>query len=223
MPNTLELVIGNKNYSSWSLRPWLVLKHFGIPFEEHQVFLDLADSKSRLLEYSGSGKVPVLIDDGVKVWDSIAIIEYLADRFPKHTIWPASLVQRAEARCVSAEMHAGFPTLRQEMPLNCRAHHRRVPITDSLDLDISRVVEIWSGLRSRFGATGPWLFGEFSAADAMYAPVALRFWTYGVVLEEPARSFMRAVLEHPAIQEWLSAAEEEREVISSAEVGSVST
>jgi glutathione S-transferase len=221
MQKALKLVIGNKNYSSWSLRPWLVLEHFGIPFEEEKILLDLPDSKSRLLEHSGSGKVPVLIDGGMKVWDSIAIIEYLADRFPERAIWPASPVERAEARCVSAEMHAGFPALRQDMPLNCRARDRKVPITDSLQLDISRVIEIWSGLRSRSAADGPWLFGEFSAADAMYAPVALRFATYGVAPEEPARSFMRAILEHPAMKEWSSAAEEEREVISSAEVGSV--
>ena len=117
-------------------------------------------------------------------------------------------------------MHAGFPALRQDMPLNCRARGRKVPMTDSLRLDIGRVIEIWSGLRSRSAASGPWLFGGFSAADAMYAPVALRFATYGVAPEEPARSFMRAILEHPAIEEWTSAAEEEREVIPSEEVGS---
>jgi glutathione S-transferase len=220
MPNALKLVIGNKNYSSWSLRPWLILKHFAIPFDEVQILLDLPDSKARLLEHSGSGKVPVLVDGGTKVWDSMAIIEYLAERFPEHAIWPTSPAERAEARCVSAEMHAGFPALRQDMPLNCRAHGRKVPMTDALRLDIGRVTEIWSGLRSRSAAAGPWLLGEFSAADAMYAPVALRFATYGVTPEEPARSFMRAVLAHPAIEEWSSAAAKEREVIPSAEVGS---
>lgn len=219
MVQPLKLVIGNKNYSSWSLRPWIVLRHFEIPFEEEKVLLYRPDSKHRLLGYSRSGKVPVLIDDELHIWDSLAIIEYLAERFPEHAIWPAPSHERAEARSVCAEMHAGFAALRNEMPLNCRAQQRRVPVTDALRADLDRVVALWSELRSRFAERGRWLFGAFSAADAMYAPVALRFETYGVTLEEPARGFVRAVLEHPAIQEWVRGAREEQEVIAPAEVG----
>ena len=221
MPSSLKLIIGNKNYSSWSLRPWLVLRHFGISFSEEKVLLDTPDTRARLLEFSGSAKVPVLVDRDIKVWDSIAIIEHLAERFPECAIWPVSVAVRAEARSVSAEMHSGFVALRTEMPLNCRARGRKVQVTESLRSDVARVIELWSDLRTRFAAGGPWLFGEFSAADAMYAPVALRFVTYGVEIENPAQSFLRAVLGSPDIQEWLSAAREEPEIMPSGEVGSV--
>ena len=219
MPSSLKLIIGNKNYSSWSLRPWLVLKHFQIPFAEEIVLLDTPDTRSRLLEFSGSAKVPVLVDRDIKIWDSLAIIEYLAERFPECSIWPNSLVDRAEARCVSAEMHSGFLALRAEMPLNCRAHDRKVQIGEALRGDIRRVIELWSDLRTRFAAAGPWLFGEFSAADAMYAPVALRFVTYGVEVAEPARSFVDAVLESAPVRDWLAVAQAEPQVIPSDEAG----
>ncbi len=219
MRSSLKLIIGNKNYSSWSLRPWLVLRHLQIPFEEETVLLDTPNTRSRLLQFSGSAKVPVLVDRDLRIWDSLAIIEYLAERFPECSIWPSSPVARAEARSASAEMHSGFVALRTEMPLNCRARGRKVQIGDDLRSDIFRVIELWSDLRARFAAAGPWLFGEFSAADAMYAPVVLRFVTYGVEVEEPARSFVDAILESAAVRDWLSAASVEPEIIASGEVG----
>jgi len=215
----LKLIIGNKNYSSWSLRPWLVLRHSQIPFEEETVLLDTPDTRSRLLRFSGSAKVPVLIHRDIKIWDSLAIIEYLAEQFPECSIWPGSPVVRAEARSASAEMHSGFLALRTAMPLNCRARGRKVEINEALRSDIRRVIEFWSDLRTRFAAVGPWLFGEFTAADAMYAPVVLRFVTYGVEVEEPARSFVEAILESVAVRDWLSAARAEPEIIPSGEAG----
>lgn len=219
MASSLKLIVGNKNYSSWSLRPWLVLRHFQIPFEEETVLLDTPATRSRLLQFSGSAKVPVLVDRDIRIWDSLAIIEYLAEQFPECSIWPNSPVARAEARSISAEMHSGFLALRTEMPLNCRARGRTVQVSEALGCDICRVIELWSDLRTRFAAVGPWLFGEFSAADAMYAPVALRFVTYGVEVEEPAHSFVEAMLESVAVRDWLSAAQSEPEILPSGEVG----
>jgi len=216
----LKLYVGNRAYSSWSLRPWLVLRHFGIPIEEERVLLGRPDSRSRLLAVSPSGRVPVLVDGDLRVWDSLAIIEHLADRFPELAIWPISPRSRSEARSISAEMHAGFGQLRAQMPFNCRALGRRVPVEAPLRDEIRRVTSMWRDLRSRYAADGPWLFGEFCAADAMYAPVALRFLTYGVSLDGPAAGFVQAVEGHPAVREWLEAAREEEEVIEEGEVGS---
>lgn len=215
-----KLYIGNRSYSSWSLRPWLVMRHFGFPLEEERVLLGRPDSKSRLLAISASGRVPVLVDEDLRVWDSLAIIEHLAERFPGAAVWPAAARARSEARSVSAEMHAGFGALRTQMPFNCRAHGRIVSLDAAARGDIERICALWSDLRSRHASAGPWLFGDFSAVDAMYAPVALRFVTYGVPLEEPAAGFVRSVRGHPAVREWLEAAREEEEVIEEDEVGS---
>lgn len=202
----LKLVIANKLYSSWSLRPWLVLKSFGIPFEEIQIPLRLADSRGRLLEYSPSGKVPVLIDEDVTVWESLAIIDYLAEAFPELPIWPRDRKARAHARSVSSEMHSGFQALRQACPMHLGARFATPPITEALLASIDRVEDIWSEARNRFGGGQPFLYGAFSAADAMYAPVVTRFDSYQIPVREATRAYMDAVLSHPAFVAWREAA-----------------
>ncbi|HSQ01272.1 MAG TPA: glutathione S-transferase family protein [Candidatus Dormibacteraeota bacterium] len=214
----LTLVIGNKAYSSWSLRPWLLLANGGVAFDEVRIPLYRDDSAAALAPWSPTGKVPVLIDDGLTICDSLAIAEYLAERFPDRCGWPAAVPARAVARSASAEMHAGFAALRSEMPFNCRSR-RRVSLSDAATQDVRRVQALWADCRRRFGAGGPWLFGAFSPADAMFAPVALRFVTYGAALDAPARAYVDAVAAHPAVQAWIAAARTESEVIAGSEVG----
>lgn len=214
----LELIIGNKAYSSWSLRPWLILRHTGVTFSETRIALYRTGFKKEVLHYSPAGKVPVLKHGAVTVWESLAICEYLADLFPATKLWPEALTERAHARSISTEMHAGFGTLRSLMPMNCRATGRRVTHTAELDADIRRVEEIWNGCRAK-QPSGPWLFGSFTIADAMFAPVALRFVTYGVELGGAAQAYVQTVRNHGPVKEWISAAELEPEVIESSEVG----
>jgi glutathione S-transferase len=207
----LTLVIGNKNYSSWSLRPWLAMKHARIPFREVRIPLYQPDSKARLLEYSPAGKVPVLVDGAVTVWESLAILEYLADKFPRQGFWPEDAAARAHARAISAEMHAGFGELRRQMSMNVRRSLPGRPGTPEVDADIARITWMWLTCFERYG--GPFLFGGFGAADAMYAPVAGRFATYGVVLPPRCRQYVDTVLALPAMQEWYAAARAEAEVL----------
>lgn len=213
------LIIGNKNYSSWSLRAWLLLREAGIEFEEHRVALDLEDTQSQIAVYTDAGRVPVLILDGITIWDTLAIAETVAERWPEKQLWPADAAARAYARSVSAEMHSGFEVLRNSMPMNCRAMGRKVALPDELTADIDRIIAIWSDCHKRYSANGDWLFGNFSIADAMFAPVVLRFRTYGINLPESAGAFGRRLLESPAMQEWLVAAETEIEVIEQDEAG----
>lgn len=215
----LELVIGNKAYSSWSLRPWLALKHAGVTFSETRISLYVQGSKKEILRHAGAGKVPILKHGALTVWDSLAICEYLAESFPAARLWPESVAERAEARSISAEMHSGFTGIRSTMPFNCRARDRHVMRTPDVDGEIKRAEEIWNGCRARHQTQGPWLFGRYTIADAMFAPVALRFLTYGVELAGPARDYMDTVEIDPPMQEWIAAAREEREVIESSEVG----
>lgn len=213
----LTLVIGNRNYSSWSLRPWILLRHLALEFREVQIQLDTPATKDRIEQYSPSGRVPVLLDGDLRVWDSLAICEYAAELAGGG--WPRDPRARAVARSVSAEMHSGFINLRMEWPMNARARNRRTIITPGLEADVDRVDEIWNDCRRRFGAAGPWLFGEYSVADAMYAPVVLRFNTYGARVSETARWYMAAALEDAAMQSWLAAAKVEHWTIASEEVG----
>ncbi|WP_148714431.1 glutathione S-transferase family protein [Chitinolyticbacter meiyuanensis] len=199
----MRLLIGNKNYSSWSLRPWLVLKHAGIAFEETLVPLYQDDSKARILKDSPSGKVPALSDGDLVVWDSLAIVEYLAEKFPERGIWPADPAARAVARSVCAEMHAGFTQLRTHLSMDIRGR-KTAQIDAATQAEIDRILAIWTDCRNRFGDTGPFLFGTFSAADAFYAPVVTRFVTYGVAVPDSARQYMTAVLALPAMQQWLA-------------------
>ncbi|HZN86610.1 MAG TPA: glutathione S-transferase family protein [Burkholderiales bacterium] len=197
------LVIGNKNYSSWSLRPWLAMTVLGIPFQEQRIPLYVEGAKEKLRAYSPAGKVPCLVDGEQRVWDSLAILETLAERHPG--VWPADPAQRARARSISAEMHSGFANLRNHMSMNIRKRYPGKGRTPEVLAEIARVVEIWSERR------GPFLFGAFTAADAMYAPVVLRFRTYEVELPPVCRAYADAVLALPALQEWIADAEREAE------------
>jgi glutathione S-transferase len=215
----LTLFIGNKNYSSWSLRPWMLLKHLGIEFTEKQILLDTPVFKEEVSQVSPSGRVPVLRHGDVTVWDSLAICEYIADLTGKG--WPEERRARAFARSVCAEMHSGFVSLRAEWPFNARARNRRPPMTPNLEADVDRVDEIWIDCRRQFGEQrgGPWLFGDYSIADAMYAPVVLRFNTYRAQVSDTTRWYMAAALEDPALQEWVKAAQKEPWTIQHSEVG----
>ena len=214
----LTLVIGNKNYSSWSLRPWLVLKQFGIPFTEIRISLYGSEAKENILRYSPSGKVPVLHDGDITVWDSLAICEYLAERFPQQQLWPAQPAARALARAICAEMHTGFADMRQHMNMNIRGHFPGKGMTPEVAQDIERIQAIWRDCRTRFDANGPYLFGAFSIADAFFAPVVLRFVTYAPVLDKHTRAYMETLLGLPALQEWITAAKAETESIPAFEL-----
>jgi glutathione S-transferase len=216
MPKRL-LVIGNRNYSSWSLRPWLVLERLGEPFETLRIPLDQPDTAERIRRHSPAGRVPVLVEDDIVVWDSLAIIEHLAEAHPE--IWPTAPAARAMARSIAAEMHSGFAALRNELPMNIRARGRRIEPSPAAGADIARIKAIWHEARDRFGKDGPWLFGEWSAADAMYAPVASRFATYGIALPDALSAYQQTVLDAPAMQDWSALASAESEVIEHEEVG----
>jgi glutathione S-transferase len=213
----LTLVIGNKNYSSWSLRAWLLLKHAGVSFDEIVIALDQPDTREQIDRHSPSGRVPLLRHGALRVWDSLAICEYLAELTGR--CWPQERATRAVARAVCAEMHSGFSALRSLWPMNARARNRRATLTAALEADVERIDQIWNDCRSRFGGGGPWLFGEYSVADAMYAPVVLRFNTYAARISQTARWYMASVLEDGALQEWLQAAKLEPWTIAADEVG----
>ena len=214
-----KLVIGNKNYSSWSLRPWLLMKEAGIDFDEHRIVLDTPTTRQEIAAFTDSGRVPVLQLGDLRVWDSLAICETVAERWSEKQLWPANADERAHARAISAEMHSGFPYLRECMPMNCRAMGRIVAIPDELGADIDRIIAIWSECHKHYGDRGGWLFGDFSVADAMFAPVVLRLRTYGINLPESAGYYPHRLLESAALQNWLAAAECEIEVIDADEAG----
>jgi glutathione S-transferase len=214
----LRLVLGNKNYSSWSLRPWFAMKTVGIPFEDTVISLDDPNFKTRVAELSPAGKVPVLLDGELRVWESLAILEYLADKFPDAGVWPADAAARAHARTVAAEMHAGFASLRRYCPMNIRRPVKARELTPEVQADVRRLDAMWTGCRARFGKGGPFLFGAVGAADAMFAPVVSRFHTYGIDVSSSARSYMDAVMATPAWSEWTAAALQEPWVLARCEV-----
>lgn len=207
------LIIANKRYSSWSLRPWLVMKTAGIPFEEKQIFLRKPDSVEKIGKISPSGKVPVLIDGKVVVWESLAICEYLAELYPQKDLWPKNREARAFARSISHEMHAGFTGLRSQCPMNCVTIKSGRKLNEPVFSDVQRIQEIWTEARKKYGNKGAFLFGDFSIADAMYAPVVTRFKTYGIATSAICRSYMEAVLSLPAMKAWVDAAKKEKETI----------
>lgn len=211
------LIIGNKNYSSWSLRAWLMLKHAGVDFDELRIPLFVEGYKEKLLSCSPAGKVPVYRDGGVLVWDTLAIGEYLYEAHP--SLWPAQREARARARSVSAEMHSGFVPLRKSMPMNIRARGRKVATSAELGADIARIKTIWRELRAQYAAAGSWLFGPYSIADAMFAPVAFRFLTYGVSEPGAVDEYAQTVAHDPLAQVWLRDSALEQEVVASNEVG----
>ena len=201
----MMLVIGNKNYSSWSLRPWIAMRVLGFAFDEKYIPLYGPAAKGAILKHSPAGKVPILVDGATTVWDSLAILEYLAEKSPR--LWPADAGDRARARSVAAEMHSGFPNLRNHMSMNVRKRFPGKGRTPEVQAEIARIVQIWNE------AKGPFLFGAFSGADAMYAPVVLRFRTYEVDLPPVARGYYDAMLALPAMREWIAASEREAESI----------
>jgi glutathione S-transferase len=213
----LILTIGNKNYSSWSLRPWILLKHLGLAFLERLMPLDTPEFARDVGTISPTRRVPVLEHGALRVWDSLAICEYACELAGLG--WPREREARAVARAVSAEMHAGFSILRSQWPMNARAEGRRTSANSELAVDIARIEHIWNDCRERFGPDGPWLFGQYSVADAMYAPVVLRFRTYGAQLRDSSRAYMGTVLEDSHMREWLDAARAESWVIESSELG----
>ena len=204
---TPKLVIGNKNYSSWSMRPWLAMRASQIDFEEIFIPLytdDKAD-KDRILSFSRAGKVPVLIDGDVTVWDSLAIIEYLAERFPEARLWPQDRAARAHARSISAEMHSGFLPLRNECGMNLHRPVRAVTLSAEAEANVARIQDIWTECRERHGKSGPFLFGAFTAADAMFAPVVHRFRTYAIKVEAQTQAYIETMMVLPAFAEWTAA------------------
>ena len=201
----LTLVIGNKNYSSWSFRPWIALKQAGIDFTEKVISLDDAEFKPTLLRLSPAGKVPVLVDGDIHVWESLAILDYVAEKFPAAGLWPADAAARAQARSIAAEMHAGFLALREHCPMNFWRPVKPRDLPEAVATDVARIDRMWSECLARSG--GPFLFGQkFSAADAMYAPVVSRFHTYAVAVSKPSRAYMDVVMRLPAWAEWKKAA-----------------
>ncbi len=211
MPYTL--LIGNKNYSSWSLRPWLLLHAFGVPFTEERHIFDTpefaAEIQSR--KRSPNGKVPVLIDSEIVVWDSLAMSEYLAERHPG--MWPFDAAARAHARCASAEMHSGFQAVRNWMPMNVRRSYPINTPREDVQKDIDRLQALWAEARNTFGNDGPYLYGKFSVADAYFAPVVFRFNTYGVKLSQVVAEYVKVMLAHPSMQQWIADSTAEKEVI----------
>lgn len=199
----MKIVLGNKAYSSWSMRPWIALKLIGVDFDEEVIPLDRDDTAEQIGRVSPSKLVPVLIDETENViWESLAIIEYLAERFPDVYLWPKDAAARAMARCVSSEMHAGFYPLREALPMNLFADTQSVRLSPAVQGDINRILAVFSECRSRFGDDGPFLFGERSAADAMFAPVITRFKTYGVHLDGPARAYAETILDWDPVVQW---------------------
>ena len=214
----LKLFIGNKNYSSWSMRPWIAMKVAGIAFEETVVPLDTPEFKAKVGAVSGNGKVPLLIDDDIKVWESLAILEYLAEKFPKAGLWPADAAARAHARAIAHEMHGGFQPMRGHLAMNMWRPVKKRALNLDVEANIKRIEAMWADCRARFGSGGPFLFGRFGAPDAMYAPVVARFHTYAVDVSAGTRAYMDAVMALPAWREWHAAAVKEPWVLAKDEV-----
>jgi glutathione S-transferase len=213
----LTLVIGNKNYSSWSFRPWIALRTAAIPFQEVVIPLYEPGSKERILGFSPAGKVPVLIDGDVRVWESLAIMDYLAERLPQTQLWPNDRAARAHARAIAAEMHAGFAPLRRHCPMNMWRPVKARELLPEVAADVSRIEAIVTECRKRFGQGGPFLFGAFGAADAMYAPVVSRLHTYGIAIGPVAEAYKQAVMALPAWTEWRAAALKEPWIMANGE------
>ncbi len=205
----LKLILANKAYSSWSLRPWILLTHFKIPFEEVVIPMDEPETRANMLKYAPTGKCPSLHDGNTAIWESLAIIEYVAEAYPEKAIWPRAKAPRAHARSLANEMHAGFGALRQACPTNFRRSVRAVAVSEEVRADVARIEAAWAHARERFGAAGPYLFGRFSAADAMFAPVVNRFHVYYIPVLKPTRAYMETIMALPAWKAWIAAAEAE--------------
>lgn len=214
----LTLVVGNQNYSSWSLRPWFAMRMAGLEFDLVVIPLDMPETKNRILEHSPAGRVPILHHDDLTIWESLAICEYAAELEPAAGLWPTDNEGRAVARAVSGEMHVGFGALRAALPMNLRADRPGVPIIPAVQADIDRIIAIWRDCRQRYGAAGPFLFGGFSIADAMFAPVVTRFDTYHIPLAAGEREYADAIVALEPMQDWLAAAKVEPWTIEADEI-----
>lgn len=214
----LTLVIGNKNYSSWSLRPWILLRHHKVEFEEKWVSLSVATTVEELVEYDSDYKVPVLKDDDLVVWDSLSILEYVSEVYLDDRGWPSDQKARSVARSVSSEMHSSFSNVRNELPMNCRKKFDNVNLSQEAEHEVERIKSVWRKCRREYGSGNEWLFGNFSIADAMFAPVALRFSGYSIPLTGVEADYVESVMNHPGIVEWVEAGELETEVIEANEI-----
>jgi glutathione S-transferase len=210
----MKLIIGNKNYSSWSLRPWLALRQAGIAFEEERISFNDRTWKAKVATKLVPAKVPVLIDDGEVIWDSLAILEYLAERFPEKELWPTERKARAVARSACAEMHSSFPALRRSMPMNVTARFPGLGWNVAVQADIDRISSLWTECRGRFGSAGPFLFGRFTNADAMFSPMVLRFMTHAVELSPIVTAYCEVVRSTTALKEWMAQAAEENDFVA---------
>ena len=214
----MKLIIGNKNYSSWSLRPWLLLKHFDISFEEIRIPLFTGDFEATLARYTDAGKVPVLHDAGLAVWDSLAICEYISEQYLDGRGWPADTTARAEARSASAEMHSSFMQIREQMPMNCR-DQREIDFSAAILSEIQRVDALWQTLRAKYRSEVDWLCGGFSIVDCMYAPMASRFYSYRPELSSTGQAYVQRIIDHPQMRLWYRQALAEKEIIQQYQVG----
>lgn len=214
----MQLVIGNKNYSSWSLRPWLLLKHFDIPFEEIAIALFTEGYQQQLAQYSPTLRVPVLKDGDSTVWDSLAICEYVSEKYLQGTALPTNIEDRALCRAYCSEMHSGFMAIRSEMPMNCRAR-KSLQITEQAEVDCRRIDRLFSDARAQFSQRGDYLFGEFSLADCMFAPIVMRFATYGIELSESSQEYVRTMLQNAALSVWVEDAQNESQILTDFELG----
>lgn len=214
----LHLVIANKNYSSWSLRPWIAMTMAGLPFDESMILLDTPTMKKEIAEHSGAGRLPVLHHGKITVWETLAILEYLAETFPEKNLWPKTKAARAVARAISNEMHAGFSGLRNACPMNLRRRQKPVVLNEATKADVARIEEIWRECRKTYGKGRKFLFGKFCNADAMFAPVVTRFETYAIPVAKDTRAYMDAVMATKAFQTWKAAALKETWIVPHDEV-----
>ena len=214
----LHLVVANKNYSSWSLRPWMAMHMAGLPFTDTVIQLDVADTKKRIARHSKAGRLPVLHHGERVIWDSLAILEYLAETFPEKNFWPKSAAARAMARSVSCEMHSGFQALRNECPMNLRRARKTITLSDAAVADVARIEQIWRDCRAKFAGRGDFLFGKFSNADAMFTPVVTRFDTYDIKVSRASRAYMNAIMNTSAFRAWKETALKEDWIIAADEV-----
>lgn len=208
----MQLIIGNKNYSSWSLRPWLLLKHFNTQFEEIRIPLFTSYFESSIKQYSDAGKVPVLVDKDITVWDSLAICEYISEQYLNGRGYPEGVAARAECRSVCAEMHSSFFQIREHMPMDCRSQ-LSISFTPEINVEISRIDNLWQKLRNKYEQQGDWLFGEFSIADCMYAPMASRFNSYRPALSQTSTDYVESLINHPQLKTWYQQSAAEIEII----------
>lgn len=219
---TLTLVVGTQNYSSWSLRPWILMSHLDLPFTTRVIHFGTQEFATEVPKLSPTRRVPLLVDGEQRIWDSLAICEY-ASELAGGRGWPSGTAARAHARSVAAEMHSSFTALRSQCPMNIRARDRRVPMTAELAADVARIDALWSDCRRQHADAGPWLFGRYSVADAMFAPVAMRIVTYGLPIETLSRQYLQTVVDDPRLAPWIAAAHAENVVVPEDEAGAPST